>query len=238
MGDTVKKKVLPRIPIKSWPEGERPREKLARFGPRFLTDAELLALLIESGTIGVSALDLAKQLLVEHRSLSVLATKNVPDLMRFRGIGIARASRLVAGFEAGRRSGIPQCGKSPKIATPDDMARLFIPEFQGLQSEMFKVVLLDSGNRIIRHVTISQGILNASVVHPREVFKAAIDGLAAGVVLLHNHPSGEAHPSGEDRRITAQLVKAGEVLGIPVVDHIILAHDAFFSFAREGLLNR
>lgn len=222
--------------IKEWPEEERPREKLLKLGPQVLSDAELLALLIESGTDGITAVDLAKRLLVEHKNLKVLASKGVVEFTRMKGIGPARGARLLAAFEVGRRIEMNREEKEVKLNSPDCVARLYLPEFRGLKKEIFKAVLLDSGNKIIRDVTISQGTLNASVVHPREVFKAAVDYLAAGILLLHNHPSGEASPSEEDRKITSQLVKASEVMGIPILDHIILAGDRYFSFAKEGLL--
>ena len=125
-----------------------------------------------------------------------------------------------------------------KVNSPADIARFFSPEFRGLKKEVFKTILLDSGNKVIKIVTISLGTLNASLVHPREVFKAAVDHMAAGIILLHNHPSGESTPSKEDRRITVQLMKASEVMGIPILDHIILAKNRYFSFAEKGLLKQ
>lgn len=222
--------------IKEWPEAERPREKLLQQGARSLSDAELLALLIESGTGGVTAVDLAKRLLTEYRNLNILASKGVGELVRMKGIGVARGARILAAFEIGRRIQSGRIEKNTKIGSPADIVRYYLPKFGKLRKEVFSVVLLDSGNRIIRDVTITQGTLNASVVHPREVFKAAVDHLAAGVVLLHNHPSGEPLPSEDDKHITSQLVEAGKMMGIPILDHIILADNQYFSFAKEGLL--
>jgi DNA repair protein RadC len=222
--------------IKEWPEAERPREKLLEQGAKSLSDAELLALLIESGTGGITAVDLAKRLLTEHRNLNILALKEVEELIRMKGIGPARGARILAAFEIGRRTQAGRIDKRAKIGSPADIVQYYLPKFGKLKREVFSVVLLDSGNRIIRDVIITQGTLNASVVHPREVFKAAVDHLAAGVVLLHNHPSGEAYPSEDDKYITSQLVEAGKVMGIPILDHIILADNQYFSFAREGLL--
>lgn len=236
MVEKVKETSFYHTRIKEWPEEERPREKLLKLGPQVLSDAELLALLIESGTDGITAVDLAKRLLVEHKNLKVLASKAVVEFTRMKGIGPARGARLLAAFEVGRRIEMNSEEKGVKLSSPDCVARFYLPEFRGLKREIFKAVLLDSGNKIIRDVTISQGTLNASVVHPREVFKAAVDYLAAGILLLHNHPSGEASPSEEDRKITSQLMKASEVMGIPVLDHIILAGGRYFSFAKEGLL--
>jgi DNA repair protein RadC len=224
--------------IKEWPEEERPREKLLNFGPQHLSDAELLALLIESGTGGITAVDLAKRLLVEHEDLAKLSSIGIIELSRMKGIGPARSARILAAFELGRRVEGGKIKGGVRMTSPAEVAKFFSPEFRGLKKEIFKAVLLDSGNRIIRNVTVSQGTLNMSVVHPREVFKPAVDHLAAGIILLHNHPSGEPDPSQMDRQITRQLTEAGEVMGIPVVDHIILADNRYFSFAKEGLLKQ
>jgi DNA repair protein RadC len=236
MTNKVKETSFYHTKIKEWPEEERPREKLLKQGAPSLSDAELLALLIESGTGGVTAVDLAKRLLAEHQNLSVIASKGVQELIRMKGIGPARSARILAAFEVGRRIQSGTVEKRKKIDSPADIVQYYLPRLGSEKREIFTVILMDSGNRIIRDVAISQGTLNASIVHPREVFKAAVDHLAAGVILLHNHPSGEPLPSKEDKHITAQLVKAGDVMGIPVLDHIILAGDRYFSFAREGLL--
>ena len=222
--------------IKEWPADDRPREKLLKHGPTVLTDAELMALLIGSGTGGMTAVDLAKKLLMEHDDLNTLASAGIVPIMRLKGIGPACAARLAAAFEMGRRV---ESGKQPKkikVRAPLDIARKFIPEFRGIKKELFKVVLLDNGNHIIRDVLITQGTLNASIVHPREIFKAAVDYTAAGIILMHNHPSGETTPSQEDRRVTEQLIEAGKVIGIPVLDHIIIADNQYYSFAQTGLI--
>ncbi|MFH1943509.1 MAG: DNA repair protein RadC [bacterium] len=236
MIDKVKETSFYHTKIKEWPEEERPREKLLALGPQALTDAELLALVIESGTGGITALDLAKRLLVEHESLSELASKGVAELARMKGIGPARGARILAALEVGRRIDSGKKKARVKVNSPEDVVGYILPSVRGLKKEVFKAILLDSGNKIIRDVTVSQGTLNASIVHPREVFKPAVDYLAAGVILVHNHPSGEAAPSVEDRKVTTQFLKASEVMGIPVLDHIILAGNAYFSFAKEGLL--
>ena len=236
MVEKVKEAAFYHTRIKEWPEDERPREKLLKQGASMLSDAELLALLIESGTGGITAVDLAKRLLAEHRSLRIMASKGVQELVRMKGIGPARGARIIAAFEAGRRIQAGAIEKKKKIGSPADIVQYYLPKLGNLKKEIFTIILVDSGNRVICDVTISQGTLNASIVHPREVFKAAVDHLAAGVILLHNHPSGEPLPSKEDKHITAQLVKAGDVMGIPILDHIILAGDQYFSFAREGFL--
>jgi DNA repair protein RadC len=224
------------LKIKDWPADERPREKLLKSGARSLSDAELLALLIGSGTGGITAVDIAKKLLVEHGGLAELASKNVVAFSKMKGIGPARSAKIAAMFEIGRRAASGCKSKGMKIQSPKDIVRMYGPLLRDLKNEVFKVVLLDNANRILRDAQVSEGILNASLVHPREVFKPAVEYVAAGVILLHNHPSGEAVPSSEDRIITAKLVRAGEMMDIPVLDHVILAGDGYFSFAKEGLL--
>jgi len=228
-------KVVYRTTIKDWPEGERPREKLLNLGSNILSDAALLALLIGSGTRELTAVDLAKGIIMEYDGLPVLASKGPAELTRFKGVGPAASARILAAFELGRRVEGKQ-EKRKQIRTPEDVVAFAKPAYRGINREMFKVVLLDNGNKVIREETISQGTLNASLVHPREVFKAAVDHLAAGIVLLHNHPSGEPFPSREDKELTGQIVEASKVMGIPVLDHIIIAKERYFSFAKEGLL--
>jgi len=236
MSDKVKETSFYHTKIKEWPEEERPREKLLKFGVHVLSDAELLALLIGSGTKNVTAVDLAKRLLVENKNLTALASKEVRELVRLKGIGPACGARLLAAFEIGRRIEAGGLSKRVKVNGPEDVVKYYLPQFKGFKKEIFRAILLDSGNKIIHDVTISQGTLNASIVHPREVFKAAVDYLAAGIILLHNHPSGESAPSNDDRKVTSQMINAGAMMGIPILDHIVLAGDRYFSFAKEGLL--
>jgi DNA repair protein RadC len=222
--------------IKDWPEPERPREKLLKMGPGFLTDAELIALLIGSGTNGITAIDVAKKLLVDNHQLTGLSKCNYREIVRLKGIGRARAAVLMAAFEIGRRIESQVHEEKKKVSAPDDIVRFLQPAFRALKQEVFKVILLDSGNRIIRDIDITRGTLNASLVHPREVFKTAVDHLAAGVILVHNHPSGETQPSVQDKEITRQLVEAGQIMGIPVLDHLIITQNGYYSFAGEGLI--
>ncbi len=222
--------------IKDWPAEERPREKLINRGPDVLTEAELLAILIGSGNGKVTALDLAKTLLVEHRSLRSLAGLSVGDFKQFKGIGDARAVSLAAVFELSRRLHASSEVERRIIRSPSDIAEHFIPVLRDLQQELFLVVLLNSANKIIKEVTITKGLLNSSLTHPREVFRHAIVEHAASVILMHNHPSGNPEPSREDIAITKQIVEAGNVVGIPVHDHIIIAGGTFTSFAERGLM--
>jgi DNA repair protein RadC len=222
--------------IKDWPEDERPREKLLKSGCQALTDAELVALLVGSGTGGVTAVDVAMKLVQEHGGLAGLASKGVPELVRMKGVGRARGARILAAFEIGRRNAAAPQVRENKFKSPEDVVQRLGPALRDARQEVFKVLLLDSGHRMIRDATVSQGTLTASLVHPREVFKAAVDHLAASVILVHNHPSGEPAPSAEDRSITRQMTEAGRLMGIPVLDHVIIAAGGFFSFAREGLI--
>lgn len=222
--------------IKDWPEGERPREKLLAKGPQALTDAELLALLIRSGTGKHTALDIAKKILAAERTLRGVSAKSAIDLMKLKGIGKAKAVELLAAFEIGRRVEIAITDEKLVIRSPEDVARLMIPRFRGTSQELFYVLILDSMNGLKREVLLTSGTLNASLVHPREVFKTAIDHLAASVIVVHNHPSGNPEPSKEDLEITRQLAESGRVVGIPLHDHIIIAGDGYTSFAERGIL--
>lgn len=237
MAKQVYENIPHRIRIKDLPLHERPRERLIQFGPGPLSDAEFLGLLIGSGTGGASAVDLAKILLSEIGPFSVLCHKTVSELSRVKGIGRATAARIVAAFKVGRRTHGRPRERKEKIRTPEDVVTFFSPCLRDARHEIFKVVLLDGANRIIRDYTVSEGTLNASVVHPREVFKPAVDELASAVILVHNHPSGTPFPSQEDKAVTEQMVNAGQCMGIPVLDHIIIAGYEYYSFAREGLIN-
>jgi len=222
--------------IKDWPVNERPREKLINHGPEVLTEAELLAILIGSGSGNVTAVDVAKTLFVEHRTLRSLAGLSVGDLKQFKGIGDARAVSIAAAFELARRLQSSPDVERRIIRSPSDIAEQFIPALRDLQQEVFIVVLLNSANKIIKEITITKGLLNSSLTHPREVFRHAIVEHAASVILMHNHPSGNQEPSQEDVSITKQIVEAGKVVGIPVHDHIIIAGGNFTSLAERGLI--
>jgi DNA repair protein RadC len=212
------------IPIKEWPEDERPREKLMRRGAHVLADAELLAILIRTGTAKQSALDLARQMVKDGKNLRGLAGKSAVELMRMKGIGQAKAVELLAAFEIGRR--IQGMKEDEKM----------IPRLRDLRKEEFYVLVLDSKNGLKHETNLSTGTLNASLVHPREVYKVAIDHDGAAIIVLHNHPSGNPEPSKEDIEITRQLAEAGRIIGIPLHDHLIVAGDGYTSFAERGLL--
>lgn len=222
--------------IKDWPADERPREKLLHRGPKALSDAELLAILIRAGTGKYTALDLARKILTQERNLRAIAGKTAQELMRMKGVGEAKAVEMLAAFEIGRRLQGMKEDKKTVIRSPEDVAQLMIPRLRDRTKEVFVVLVLDSKNGLKHDVELSEGTLNASLVHPREVYKMAIDHLAASVIVVHNHPSGNREPSSEDIEITKQLVEAGKIVGIPLHDHIIVAGDGYTSFAERGLL--
>jgi DNA repair protein RadC len=222
--------------ITRWPKKERPRERLLEQGPQPLTEAELLGILLGKGTRRKTAIDLARELLDQHESLQKLFSRSPSELMKVKGIGSAKAATLSAAFELVRR--IQSQGNITKISfkRSSDVANHFLPLMRDLRKEVFKVLLLNRANRLIKEVTISEGTLEASLVHPRDVFREALLEPAAGVILIHNHPSGNPSPSEEDLRVTKQLVEAGRLLGIKVYDHIILAGEDYRSLADAGLM--
>jgi DNA repair protein RadC len=225
-----------RTRIKDWPEDERPREKLLSRGVDALSDAELLAILIRSGTGSYTAVDLGKSIIAKYRTLRTVSTLTAGELMRVDGIGQAKAVELLAAFEIGRRVQKPSEETKLVIHSPEDVAKVMSPRLRERATEAFFVLLLDSMNGLKKEIELSTGTLNASLVHPREVFKEAIDHRAASVIVVHNHPSGNREPSREDIEITRQLVETGKVIGIPLHDHVIIAGDSYTSFAERALL--
>jgi DNA repair protein RadC len=216
---------------------DRPRERLFALGPKSLTTAELLAILIGTGTWGNDALVVAQGLLgVGAGSLRELERRPTAELATVPGVGRAKAARVAAALELARRlSG--ECRGTPyEVKSPTDVYRWCAPAMRDLPVEEFRLLALDSQNRITRDLLITRGILDGSLVHPREVFRAAIAEAAAGVIVVHNHPSGNPTPSGDDRAVTRQLAEAGRLLGIPLHDHVVVGGDQFFSFAEAGLL--
>ncbi len=226
--------------IKDWPEDERPREQLLRLGEDALSNAQLFALLLRTGdhASGATAVDVARRLLTRFEGdLAAISAATVKELCQTPGIGPAKACEIKAAFELGRRWLANQSGRLVQVRSSQDVANHYMPLLAGKKREQFQVILLDRKNHITRDVMISQGSLTSSVVHPREVFNPAIRDSAAAVIFVHNHPSGDPQPSPEDHTLTTRLVDAGQVLGIPVLDHIIVGRDTYMSFADEGLLN-
>jgi DNA repair protein RadC len=222
--------------ITRWPKTERPRERLLQHGPQPLTEAELLGILLGKGTRKKTAIDLARELLNQYESLQKLFSRSPSELMKVKGIGSAKAATLSAAFELARRIQSQKSGAKLSFKKSAEVFEHYLPLMRDLRKEVFKVLLLNRANRLIKEVTISEGTLEASIVHPREVFREALLEPAAGIILIHNHPSGNATPSEEDLRITKQLVEAGRLLGIKVYDHIILAGESYRSLADDGLI--
>jgi DNA repair protein RadC len=222
--------------ITRWPKKERPRERLLQHGPQPLTEAELLGILLGKGTRKKTAIDLARELLDQYESLEKLFSRSPSELMKVKGIGSAKAATLSAAFELVRRIQSQRNIPKGSFKRSSEVANHYLPLMRDLRKEVFKILLLNRANRLIKEVTISEGTLEASLVHPRDVFHEALLELAAGVILIHNHPSGNPSPSEEDLRITKQLVEAGRLLGIKVYDHIILAGESYRSLADDGLL--
>jgi len=219
------------------PSTERPRERLWSLGPAALTTAELLAVLIGTGKGGRNVLEVAGWLLeLSDGSLRRLAQRPRSELLRADGIGPTKAARLAAAFELGARLAREERPALPRIREPDDVVRLFGGRLRDLQVEEFHLLALDSQSQVLREVLVTRGLLNSSLVHPREVFRAAIVEAAAGIIVVHNHPSGDPTPSAEDRAVTRQLAEAGRLLDLPLYDHVVIAGDRFVSFATAGLL--
>jgi len=223
--------------IAETPALDRPRERLFRLGSGALNHAELLAILVTSGRPGRSALDLAGELLAAgSATLGGLARRPVADLARLPGMGAAKAARVAAALELGRRLQEEGRADRHRIRSAADVYRWFAPRLVDLAAEEFHVLALDSQSAVLRDLLITRGILNSSLVHPREVFRGAIAEAAAGIIVAHNHPSGDPTPSPDDRAITRQLVEAGRIIDLPVYDHIIIGNGRYVSFSEAGLL--
>ena len=223
--------------IAALPETERPRERLWSLGPAALTSVELLAILLGTGSGRRTALDIAARLLeVGGGSLRRVAARPRAELLQAEGIGPGKAGRLLAAFEIGGRLAAEGRPAAPRIREPEDVVRLFQARLRDLQVEEFHLLALDSQSQVLRQVLVTRGLLNSSLVHPREVFRAAIAEAAAGIIVVHNHPSGDPTPSAEDRTVTRQLAEAGRLLDLPLYDHVIIGGDRFVSLAAMGLL--
>jgi DNA repair protein RadC len=216
---------------------ERPRERLLSLGPSALTAVELLAILLGTGTARSDALEIAASLLASAGgTVRQLARKPPGGLASVPGVGRAKAARITAALELARRLDREHREVGADIRSPADVHRRYGPLLRDLMVEEFHLLTLDAQNRVTRQTLITRGILNSSLVHPREVFRAAIAEAAAGIIVVHNHPSGSPSPSADDKAVTVQLVEAGKLLDIPVYDHVVVGGDQYFSFAEAGLL--
>jgi len=226
------------VKIKDLPEEQRPRERMWTLGAEALNDAELLALILGTGTKSESALMLAQRLLKGDggkKGLEYIYNASLEELSNLKGIGAAKAVKIKAAVEMGRRIASNYGVKKIVINSPKDVENLLKEEMRVLEKEHFRVILLDTKNKVIFVEEISIGTLDSSIVHPREVFKPAIKRSSSSIILVHNHPSGDPYPSKEDIVITKRLCEAGKLLGIHVVDHIIIGNSSF-SFKANGLL--
>ncbi|RED92816.1 RadC family protein [Marinoscillum furvescens] len=233
----MEKDTQPYLAINYWAEEDRPREKLLLKGKTVLTDAELVAILLGTGTTTLSAVDLAKQILASvNYDLHALGKLSVKDLTKFKGIGQAKAITIVSALELGRRRKEADTPKRLKIKSSTDAYELIRPDLTDLPHEEFWAILLRKNNEVISKERVSIGGVSATVADPKMIFKKAVDALAAGIIVAHNHPSNTNRPSHYDTQLTQKLKRAGEALDIPLLDHLIITDHEYYSFADESNL--
>ena len=223
--------------LKTWAVEERPREKVLANGIQYLSDSELLALLLGSGTKNMTAVELARQILLQSgNSLHELGRQNINDLIRIKGIGPAKGITLLAALELGRRREASQQTEKTPVKSSESVFRFFHPLLGDLDHEEFWLLMLNRANRVLGRFKVSQGGLSGTVIDTRIILKKALDNLASSIIVCHNHPSGNKQPSDADVKITEKLKKAAEMLEIKLLDHVIIADKSYFSFADEGLI--
>ena len=222
------------VMLRDLPHEERPRERMMHYGAESLSQAELLAILLRTGTRRESAIHIAQQMLGKIGGLRGLVDLSIEELTEINGIGPAKAIQLKAGIELGRRLANSRFTMPVIIRTPQDAAEILTEQLRYLQKEHFVCLFLNTKNHVIGQETLSMGSLNASIVHPREVFRAAIKCSSASIICAHNHPSGDPTPSPEDISLTSRLLKAGEIVGIEVLDHLIIGDNGFVSLKEKG----
>ncbi|MCK5215137.1 MAG: DNA repair protein RadC [Candidatus Omnitrophica bacterium] len=234
----VSKRSAPELKgIKSWPREDRPREKLLKKGARSLSNSELLAILLRTGTAGVSAIDLARDVLKKFKTFRNMAHTDARDWKDFKGLGNAKVAHIQAALEIGRRFREDEAsiGKR-KIKSAKDIVDMLMPQLRDLKTEIFKVVHLDSNNRIIDIEDAAAGTVNHAMPIIREIIHSALQKFAVSIVCAHNHPSANITPSPQDKRFTKELSDAGKLMEIKLVDHIIIGDDSYYSFSDEGIL--
>jgi len=227
----VKKK---KYTIKDWPEYERPRERLLQHGPQFLTDAELLAIIIGTGNSGRTAVEIARSMLAQFGNLRNLKNASYAEMGQICGIGQAKYAKVRAALEMSVRLSREKVLPGKKIEKAQDIVDYYHNEMKDKKKELFHIILLDIRYQIIRDVLISMGSLSETTVHPREVMKEVVKESAAAVIFLHNHPSGDPKPSPQDLELTKRLCESCTMLGVKVLDHIIIGEECFYSFAQMG----
>lgn len=222
--------------LRELPQEERPRERMLQYGAGALSHAELLAILLRTGTVSESALRLAGRILSESGGLRSLVDMSKDQLTQIKGIGDAKALQIQAGIELGRRLAKSTFAERVTIRSPKDIADLVSEDLRYLQKEHFVCLFLNTKNHLLAQETLSMGSLNASIVHPREVFRAAIKRSSASIICVHNHPSGDPTPSPEDIQLTHRLMEAGTIIGIEVLDHVIIGDQRFISLKEQGFM--
>lgn len=225
------------IRIKDLPTTDRPRERLAEHGPGYLSQAELLAIMIRTGSAQKSALELAREILAQFGSLRALAQASIDELCQLKGIGPAKAIQIKASFELARRLSAFSEKNKPMISSPTDVANYLMDDMSHLQREELRIVVLNTKNEVLAIPTVTVGTLNSNLSHPRETFRQAIQKNAASIIIVHNHPSGDPQPSPEDIGLTTRYVEAGKILGIEVLDHVIIGAGSFISLREEGYIS-
>ncbi|MDB5081915.1 MAG: hypothetical protein JWP00_3839 [Chloroflexi bacterium] len=214
---------------------DRPREKLVKFGPGALTDSELLAILLRVGVAGESVVSLSQRLLKEHGGLTGLSRVPLAELCELRGMGEAKAAQLKAALEMGRRLLLAEPDQRLQVRSPGDLANPLILEMAGLEQEHLKVIMLDNKNRVLRMHTVYVGTINSSQVRVAEIYREPIRQNAVSIIVAHNHPSGDPTPSREDEEVTVELIAAGKLLGIELLDHLVIGHQRFVSLRERRL---
>ncbi|MBI4734430.1 MAG: DNA repair protein RadC [Rubrobacteridae bacterium] len=222
--------------IKQMPLELRPRERLKQFGSGSLSNAELLAIILNTGTRNRTTIQLSEELLSHFQNLGTIGRSTIEELCEIEGIGEAKASKISAAFELGRRVSKASPIDRRTINSPEDAAQLLMSEMRHLDREYFKALVLNIKNQVLRCVDVSIGSLNSSIVHPRELFKMVIRHNGAAVIVVHNHPSGDPTPSSEDVGVTKRLAEAGQILGIELLDHVILGDGRFVSLKEYNLM--
>ena len=223
--------------IKSWPEDDRPREKLLKKGAGALSNSELLAILLRTGVKGNSAIDLARKLLAKFGTFRNMSHSDDRDWKEFKGLGPAKIAQIKAALEIGRRFREDEVlGGKQKISAAKDVVDIIMPQMRDLKTEVFKVVYLNSNNKIIDIADAAYGTVNQAAPIVREIIHSALQKFAAAIICVHNHPSANIAPSAEDKKITGELAAAGKLMGIKMLDHIIIGDGSYFSFADEGII--
>lgn len=224
------------LAIKELPEDERPRERLLKYGPEILSNAELLAIILRVGTREYSAIGLAEHMLGKFGGMKGIATADIEGLSSIKGLGMAKATQIKAMVELGKRLSATVSHSRTSIHSPQDIADLLMPELRDLAQEHFKGIFLNTKNEVLKIRTITVGCLDSSLITPRELFREAISCNSASVIVAHNHPSGDPTPSREDVEVSKRLIESGKIIGIEVLDHLVIGDGKWISLKERGLI--